>query len=221
MWVRYINHEVFMSRKSKAAEFLQDEYDITITGRNVLVTDAMKDYALEKIAKIERFSNRIIDANVIMDIQKLEHRVEIILKVNNIKIFSQACTDNMYASIDKAVDRIEAQIRRYKKRIQEHQAKKQTEVEMEVSILRPVDELNEVNTDIEEENKRQLFDKYRPHHIVKREKQVMKTLTDAEALMKIDLAAEDFMIYRSEEDRKIKVIYRRPDSDFGVIEVTS
>lgn len=208
-----------MSRKSKAAEFIQEQYDITVTGRNVMVTDAMKAYALEKVAKIERFSNRIIDANVIMDVQKFEHRVDIIIKVNNIKIKSQACTDNMYASIDKAVDKIEAQLLKYKTKIQDHQAKGHADVfDMNVNVLRPTDEISEVNADIEEENRARLIDKYRPHHIVKREKKSMKTLTDGEALMKMDLSGDAFNIYRSEEDHKIKVIYRREDGDFGVIE---
>jgi putative sigma-54 modulation protein len=207
-----------MSRKSKAAEFIQDEYDITVTGRNVMVTDAMKDYALEKVAKMERFASRIIDAEVVMDIQKLEHRVEIIVKVNNIRIVSRACTDNMYASIDKAVDKLESQLRRYKKRIQEHQARTHAELEMDVSVLRPAeDELNVVNDEIESENRRRLFDKYRPHHIVKHEKKLMKTLTDGEALMKMELSGDHLMIYQGEEDLKTKVIYRRDDGDFDVI----
>ena len=44
-----------MSRKSKALEFAAEAYDISVTGRNVQVTDSMKDYVIEKISKIEGY----------------------------------------------------------------------------------------------------------------------------------------------------------------------
>lgn len=212
-----------MSRKSKAAEFLDDVYNISVTGRNVMVTDAMKDYAIEKISKIERFSNRIIDVVITMDVQKLEHRVDIVLKFNHIKIKSQASSDDMYASIDKAVHKLEKQVLRYKDKLQDHQAKGVATIDMNVNVLRPApdQELMDVNYDIEEETRRRLEDRFRPHKIVNREKRPLKTLTDGEALMKMDLSEDAFMIYRCEESHKLKVIYRRKDGDFGVIETES
>lgn len=209
-----------MSRKSKAVEFLQEGYNISVTGRNVMVTDAMKDYAIDKVSKMERFSNRIIDVVVTMDIVRYEHRIDIVMKVNHLKIKSQAITDNMYASIDKAVDKIEAQLLRYKDKIQDHHlGKGLNTVDMKVNVLRPIadEETFDINSDIEEESRRRLLDKYSPHKIVDKEIQHLKTLTDGEAIMKIELSGDVFLIYRSEEDRKIKVIYRRNDGNFGVI----
>ena len=113
-----------MSRKSKAAEFIEDTYNITITGRNLVVTDPFRDYVFEKIAKIEQFSQRIIDVVVTIDTQKLEHRVDIVAKIDTTKIKSHACTDNMYASIDKAVDKLEAQLKKYKDKLHDHQGKR-------------------------------------------------------------------------------------------------
>src|SRR5690349_1363235 len=112
-----------MSRKSKAAEFVEETYNISVTGRHVMVTEAMKDYAIEKASKIEKFSDRIIDMLITMDVHKLEHRVDIVLKVNDIKIKSHAITGDMYASIDLAVHKIQTQLLRYKDKLQDHQAK--------------------------------------------------------------------------------------------------
>lgn len=212
-----------MSRKSKAAEFLQDVYNISVTGRNVAVTDAIRDYAIEKVSKIERFSDRIIDVLVTLDVQKIEHRVDIVIKVDHIKIKSHATTDDMYASIDKAVDKIEAQLLRYKDRIQDHHAKGVKEVDMNVNVLRssPDAEIVEINDDIEDENSRRLMDKYHSHRVIKREKLPLKTLTDGEALMKMDLSGDPFMIYRSEETQRLRVISLREDGDYSVVEVQS
>jgi putative sigma-54 modulation protein len=210
-----------MSRKSKAIEFLQDVYNISVTGRNVMVTDAMKDYAIDKVSKIERFSNRIIDVTVTMDVQRFEQRVDIVMKVEHLKIKSTASSDNMYESIDKAVHKLEAQLLRYKSKIQDHHlGKGLNTVDMNVNVLRAVqgDDILQVNEDIEDESRRRLMDKYSPHQIVSKETHTMKTITDGEAIMKMELSGDAFLIYRGEEDRKIKVIYRRGDGDFGVVQ---
>lgn len=211
-----------MSRKSKAMEFADVSYNIDVIGRNIQVTEAMKDYALEKVAKIERFSHRIIDVAITMEVQKLEQRCDIVLKVDHIKVKSHASSDNMYASIDKAVDKMESQLRRYKSRIQDHQAKPLEVIDMNVNVLRAQDaELVELNEDIDAENEKNSFDKYRPHEIVEREKMPLKFLTNEEAVMKMELSGDIFLIFRGESDRKIKVIYRRNDGCFAIIEPES
>jgi putative sigma-54 modulation protein len=210
-----------MNRKAVAAKFQDDVYDISVTGRHVLVTDAMKDYAIEKILKIDRFNKRVIDVNVVMDIQKLDHRVDITMKVDHIFIKSSASSDNMYASMDKAVDRLKAQLRKYKKRINEHQMKGGAVVDMNVKILGQTlldDQLNEVNEEIESETGVRLIDEFRPHKIINHETRPLKTLNHDEAIMKMELSGDNFMVFRCEEDQKLKVIYRRTDGNFGVIE---
>lgn len=210
-----------MSRKTKALQFVDEGYNISVTGRHVQVTDAMKDYAMEKISKIERFSQRIIDVIVTMDIQKLEHRVDIVLKVDHIKIKAQASSDNMYASIDKSVDKITEQLRRYKSKIQDHQAKGVKVIDMNVNVVRAPssDEIFDVNLDIDEENERRLYEKYRPHIVEEHETRPLKILTQDEAIMKMELSGDVFLIFRSEEDNKLKIIYRRNDGNYGIIEL--
>lgn len=206
-----------MNRKAKALEFLEAGWDIQITGRHINVTDSMKDYAMDKISKIERFMNRIIEVNVIMDIQKLDHRVEIILKTGNVKIVSSACTTDMYVSIDQAVDKLEAQILRYKSKIQDHHAKGHAVLEMNVNVISPKEieedlELDEATLD------RQTTERFKPHRVVKQETRPLKILTYDEAVMKMELSGDAFMLFKSEADQKLKVIYRRNDDNYGIIE---
>lgn len=212
-----------MSRKSKAAEFIQEGYNIAVTGRNVHVTEPMKNYAMEKIWKIERFTSRIIDVIVTMDVQKLSHKVDIILKVDHIKIRASADCENMYASIDKAIDKIESQLRRYRERIRDHQAKATKTIDMNVNVFRSrnEEEILDVNEDIEEENSQRMIDNFRPHEIVRKETKPLKILTNDEAIMKMDLSGDSFLIFRSENDMRLKVIYRRTDGNYGIIEPES
>lgn len=208
-----------MNRKAKALEFVDAEYNINVTGRHVQVTDSMKDYALEKISKIERFMNRIIDVNVIMDIQKLDHRVEIILKAGNLKITSQASSQDMYASIDKAVNKLEAQIRRYKSKIQDHHAKGHAIVDMTVNVVqRPEEEELDFEEDEEEIVGQTPNATAQAFPVIKQETLPLKILTYDEAIMKMELSGDAFLIFKNEIDQKLKVIYRRLDGHYGIIE---
>lgn len=206
-----------MSRKTKAAEFVEEGWDVQITGRNVLVTDPMKDYAMEKISKIERLSSRIVDVNVTMDILRFEHRVDIVVKVDNLKIKSHAVSDNMYASIDLAVAKLLEQLRRYKTRIQDHQSINHEEVAMQVDIYAAPSDEQLVNDEIEAENARIESERFELHKIVAQETRQLRTLTHDDAIIKMELSGDNFMIFKSEEDRKLKVIYRRKDGNYGVI----
>lgn len=201
-----------MNRKEKALE-LANDWDIKITGRHVEVTDSMKDYAMEKISKIERFINRIIEVNIIMDIQKLEHRVEIILSFGSMKVTSAASSTDMYASIDKAVDKLAAQLRRYKSKIQDHHAKGKSIVDMNVNVFKKPFEDDEFEFDEEIEN-----NDHQPPAIIMQETKPLKTLTYDEAIMKMDLSGDKFLIFKNEADQKLKVIYSRNDGNYGIIE---
>lgn len=209
-----------MSRKSTAEKFRDDVYDITVTGRNVLVTDGMQQYAIDKISKIDRFANRVVDVAVVMDIQKLEHRVDLILKIDHIFIRSSASSDNMYASIDKVVDRLKAQLSRYKRRIRDHQVKGIPSIEISETIVAPSleEEIEQINDEIVSDITADLINKYIPHQIVSQETRPLKTLNYGEAVMKMELSEDLFMVFKGEEDQKIKVIYRREDGNFGIIE---
>jgi putative sigma-54 modulation protein len=219
-----------MSRKSsKAEEFVQEGYDFnfTVTGRNIEVTEAMRNYSLEKISKIERFNIPIIDIVVTMDVQKAAQRCEMLVHVNHTIIKSQAITEDMYASIDQAADKLQTQFRRYHQRMREHRGKGISEIEsdieqMNVNVFSSEGSLDQslldVNDQIEEENQRKLAESHRSPKVVKKDKMAIKLLTYNEALVKMDFSDEPFMLFRCEEDNKLKIIYRREDGNFGIVE---
>jgi putative sigma-54 modulation protein len=131
-----------------------------------------------------------------------------------------ASTDNMYASIDKAVDRVTRLIRRYKTKLQSYRNKHLSTVDIHVNVIQPLkDGLNEINDEITAESARQEEEKYKIHEVVAREMMTLKMLTQDEAVMKMEISGEPFLIYKSEEDQKIKVIYRREDNNYSLIQV--
>ncbi len=60
-----------------------------------------------------------------------------------------------------------------------------------------------------------------PHTVIKQKTLPLKTLTTEEAVMKMELSGDQFLIYKNEVDHKLKVIYRRKDENYGIINLTS
>jgi putative sigma-54 modulation protein len=191
---------------------------INILGRNVYVTDAMKNYAYEKLEKIDRFHNHIMDLHVVLDFQKVECSVMIMLAFDHFRVKVSAVSSDMYVSIDKAVDKLQTKIRRWKSRIQDHHKKGRSVVDMDVNVLkRPFTDVDFINEAIEIENKAHELEEYQMPQVIGSETYPLKTLTMEEAVMKMELSDDAFMPFRGEEDRAFKVIYRREDGHYGLI----
>src|SRR3990167_417848 len=93
------------------------EDKVHIIGRSVQITDAMKKHAMEKFSKIERFHNHIMDVQIVMDIVHLEHSVTIVAHFDHFRVKSHASSQDMYVSIDQAVEKLQAQFRKWKDRM--------------------------------------------------------------------------------------------------------
>lgn len=199
-------------------EFDDQSYNVSVTGKNIEITKPIRDYVDEKIAKIEMITNHIIDISVKLDVQKLNHTVDIILKFSHFKVKVRAITENMYSAIDKSFERLYTKLRKWKSRIQDHHAKGVSVTEMEVNVLEHAQhELDEINEEIIDENNRSLEKDFAPPKVIKKKKRPLKILTLDEAVMKMELSDDHFMIFRSEEEQALKVIYRRRDGSYGVV----
>lgn len=192
-------------------------YRIDVVGRNVQVTEPIRAYIWDKFSKVERFHNHIMHAHVTLEIQKLEHVCTIVLKIDHTQVKCQANSTDMYASIDRTVDRLHNLLARYKSRIQDYHKKKLSAIDMQVNVLhRPYNEVEEINAEIEAENAKK--NEYVPPKVIGVETKPLKMLTVDEAVMKMDLSGDHFLIFRAEEDQKLKVLYRRKDGNYGLIQ---
>lgn len=204
----------------KQNKFANEGYTIYIVGKHIEVTDALKSYVWEKLSRIERITDQIIDIHVVLDAQKLEKTCSILMNFIRFHIKVQVGKDNLYEAIDKAVDRVVKLIRRYKTKLQSYRNKHLSTVDIHVNVIEPLkDDLKAINDDIEAENAKKEASKYELHKVVAKEMMPLKTLTQDEAIMKMEITSDAFMIYRSEEDQKLKVIYRREDENYGLVQI--
>lgn len=87
---------------------------VTITGRHFELTDALKARIEEKLAKLQRFSLKISEAHVTLAVEKYRHKAEIVLHVNHSVMTSKEESEDMYASVDASIDKLQRMLRKYK-----------------------------------------------------------------------------------------------------------
>ena len=204
----------------KTNKFANEGYTLYILGKHIEITDAIKNYVWDKLTRIERIADHIIDVHVVLDAQKLEKSCSILMNFIRFQIKVKVGKDNMYEAIDKAVDRVTGLIKKYKTKLQSYRNKHLSEVDIHVNVIGALkDDLSVINDEIVAESARKEEDRYKLHEIVAKETISMKTLTQDEAIMKMEITSDPFLIFKSEEDQKIKVIYRREDDNYGIVQV--
>jgi len=174
--------------------------NISVTGRHVDVTDAMRAYAEEKVAKLDKYLPDNSDASIVLGVEKYRHKAEIQINVNGILIQAQEETDEMYASIDKALDKLSRRLRRYKEKLK---AKKGRGEEKVLAPAEPAEPLSPEE---------------RIPQIIKTKRFEMKPMTPEEAVMQMELLDKNFFVFSNMGTGVLNVIYKRVDGNIGLIE---
>jgi putative sigma-54 modulation protein len=197
------------------------DYAIAITGRHFEVTQAVESYVSGKILSVAKIAPRVVDVAVILDAHKLEHSCAIVMSLPHHTIHVHASTENMYAAIDKCTDKLFALVTKYKSKLQSKHGEPLSSVDFEVNVIKPYnDNLKLINEDIEEVTSLKDAARFQLHEVVAKESVSIKVHTQEEAVMRMEFSNDPFMIYRSEEDQKIKILYRRPDNNYNLVQVT-
>ena len=90
--------------------------NLKLTGNHVEITDAMRDYVTSKISKVTRHFDHVIDVSVILSVEKLKQKAEANVHVRGKDIFVETDSEDMYASIDSLVDKLDRQILKHKEK---------------------------------------------------------------------------------------------------------
>lgn len=94
--------------------------NINFTGHQVEVTQSLKAFTQEKFSKLKRHFDNITTINVTFDVQKLIHSVEATILVAKGEVHARSESDDMYASIDILIDKLDKQLIKHKEKLQKH-----------------------------------------------------------------------------------------------------
>lgn len=93
---------------------------VNLTGHHVDITDSMRAYVDEKIAKLERHFDHVTNVHVILSVEKLVQKAEATVHIAGADVFADSVHEDMYAAIDSLVDKLDRQVLRHKEKLKSH-----------------------------------------------------------------------------------------------------
>ena len=95
--------------------------NIRLSGKNISVTEGMKDHLNEKLEKLERYAPRLVDAHVVLKKERYLFWTEITLLAKNLRVYGDAGSkENIFTSMDEAYSRVEKQLKKFREKVKDH-----------------------------------------------------------------------------------------------------
>lgn len=170
---------------------------ITISGRNIELTDGLKAAVEDKIGKLEKYFTPDTDVFVTLSVEKERQKIEVTIPVPGHIIRSEQVSNDMYVSIDLVEEIIERQLRKYKNKLVDQQ---QTAASLSKAFVE-----EEIHDDDEIK-------------IIRSKRFAMKPMDPEEACIQMDLLGHNFYVFRNAETDEVNVVYKRKGNTFGLIE---
>lgn len=175
---------------------------INIVSKQITVTDAIRNYAEKKMQRVKKYfdeSNAVLDITITFSVQKNTQNAEVLVHTKGIYLKGLGRSDDLYASLDFAVDKIEKQVAKYKDRLKDRKEKGASG-----SALR----MNVYEADAIESRK--------PAALITKEFPG-EPMDVEEAVMQMELLNKQFFAFRN-ENGMLNVVYQRDDGNIGLIE---
>jgi len=172
---------------------------INIHGKKLEVTDSIKKYIESKIGKLDKYFEypEDITATVVIKIVGRKQVVEVTINTNKLIIRGEVANDDLYASIDLVIDKIERQIRKNKTRMHKNINK---------------ESIRDFKLDYETEN-------IENNEVIVKHKVIeTKPMDEEEAILQMELIDHDFFVFKNSNTNEFNILYKRSDGNYGIIE---
>lgn len=169
---------------------------VKFTGKNIEITEALKDVVSKKVSKLEKYFKQDVEAHSVLSVQKEIQKFELTIPFKGGILRAEEESDDMYKSVDLVLDKIERQIRKQKTKLQR-------KLQGESLVFSFIEE----DKTLKEESK-----------IVRTKKFAMKPMSSEEAILQMELLGHSFFVYMDGETSDVNVVYKRKDGNYGLIE---
>jgi putative sigma-54 modulation protein len=179
---------------------------LMVTGRHVEITEPLRSHIEKKIQKLKKYFDRVIEVRVVLSVEKYRQFAEITLLGNNIHFHSEESTEDMYVSIDEAIDKIERQLRR-------RTTKVQTKRKKAAEVAPAIPEATEPEAPEQEEASEQ----YGQYQVTVSDNFPAKPMSVEEAIMQLDSSDEEFFAFVNQQTNDVNLVFRRKEGGYGLL----
>lgn len=176
---------------------------IAVTAKKLELTPEIRDYAEEKIGRLEKYLEGILEANILLRLEKHRAIAEATLHAKHADFTGKENQDDLYAAIDGLSDKLERQVRKYKTR--------------HLSRRRGAKPAGEALQDVGTITIHGAIDEAAAYPVVKEKFIHLDRLTPDQAISRMEVHGDDFWVFADPESGLLSVAYRRKDGGYGVI----
>jgi len=173
--------------------------NITISGKNVEVTGALRDAVESKVSKLAKYFNKEAEVKATLSVERSRQIIEVTIPINGSILRAEESTDDMYTSIDKVVDKLIKQLKKHKTKLENRMVKYET--------------IRFENIPAYEVGKDDMDSK-----IVKTKRFAVKPMSSEEAVLQMELIGHNFFVFANADTDEVNVVYKRKDGNYGLIE---
>jgi len=173
---------------------------IIISGKNMEITSALKNIVEKKLQKLDRYFNPDLIMHATLSVTKNRHIIEVTIPFGGAFLRGEEATDDMYASVDAVVDKIERQIRKQKTKLERRNFGGDS---LRYAVI----------PDLNEEEKGE-----KEAEIVKTKRFAIKPMSPEEAVLQMELLGHNFFVFQEADSSDVNVVYKRKDGNYGLIE---
>lgn len=189
---------------------------VSVSFRHMDSSEPLQEYATKKLENVvhKYVNGEDISSQVTFSTERFWHIANFTINVNGLTVKSTERSENMYSSVDLALDKIERQMRRYKTKIRSHKPSGK-ERPFTMGVLAPAEppepELDDAAFDDE-------VIAEPPVVVVKHETYTAAWMTPEEAVMQLNLREAQFYVFTNSENERINIVHRREDGSYGLID---
>ena len=185
--------------------------NLQLKGRNITITEALRSYVDEKLAKLGKHLNSASTMEVELFCEKnpsiADNQVaEVTVFTKGPVLRAKGTSTDMYASIDLVADKLSRQVKKYRSKLVSHNSHVRGSLAPEPAELEMAAAMEEGGEETG------------GPAIVKVKSFIVKPMSAEEAALQMEMIGHDFFVFRNSETNETSVIYRRRDGDYGLIE---
>jgi len=185
-----------------------------ITFRQMDTSESLKAYAREKVERVNKYLDRAGAAHVVLSLERHLHHADITLHSGPFVLRGREKSEDMYASLDLAMDKIERQLLRYKEKLKNHHGRERVHHRQDLMNRVRHNVLEMPNPEHEEASSL-------GPRVIRTNELLAKAMSVDEAVMQMDLMNNDFLVFTNAASRDVNIVYRRKDGHYGLIEASA